>query len=208
MTLRSLAVMTLLAASVGARAADAQPAPPRFDHRVEVSGGAALAKTWDDEGSIGRGSAFAGTVLFPITSTISVGGGLARIPHDRETGAGSLRFQGDSTLASIVGKFTFGAERVRPFLSAGFGILRYSGTLTTGPPQNLPPGLINPGDYPVQRIDRSGTETFASGTGGVDIWIARNIGIRPSATLHMTQPSEDFMPWSIISGGVGLVVKW
>lgn len=198
---RAVGVLMLLS-FVSAAPAAAQPA-----WRAEVSGGAAFAKTWDDEGSIGLGGAFNGTVLFPLTRSISIGGTVDRITHDRETGSGSLHFQGDSTLISATGKFTFGEQRVRPFLSAGFGILRYSGVLTSGPPRDIPP-FFTPPAIPVERFDRSGTSTVATGTSGVDIWITRNIAARPFATLHMTQPNEDFMPWMIISGGVSMGVRW
>jgi hypothetical protein len=174
--------------------------------RVEVSGGVGYAKTWDDEGGIGPGAMVGATVVFPLTPSIAAGATVARVSHDRDTGQG-LHFEGDSTLFMATGKFTFGSRRVQPVLTASFGLLRYRGTLTSGPPTNLPSFVPVP-DIPVERIERRSSSTVFGGTSGVDVWITRHLAVRPSIGLQTTQPQDDFAPWAIIHGGLAVATRW
>jgi hypothetical protein len=183
----------------------AQPLP---DPRVDAAVGVGYARTWDDEGSIGNGSAIDGSVAVRVTPRIALGLRLERIHNFREAGYGALVFEGDSTLAAGEAQFRFGTGTVQPIVRAGYGLLDYSGSTTSGPPQNPPFLDLRTEPIPTVRTPHQGRAGVLTAGADVDVFVSRHVSIRPAATFHLAQTSDDSMPWMIWRAGAGIAVHW
>jgi Outer membrane protein beta-barrel domain len=194
-----LAALLLTAAPLAA-----QPNPPRVDASI----GAGYAKTWDDEGSIGRGLSVGGDVSFRVTPRFGLGLRVERLHNFRDAADGAFIAEGNSTLVGGEARVRFGRGAVQPILHAGYGLLSYSGTTTTGPPRNPP--FIDLRTEPIPTIVRShsGTIGVASGGADVDVFVTPRLSIRPGFTVHVTQAGGESLPWMIWRGGVGVGLHW
>lgn len=110
-------------------AAGAQPAAPPAGGTT-VGGSLALASLWDDETHLGRGAAAAAEVSMPLGAHVRAGVEGGWFPHTRDSGylAASgdvLHLMGRADL--LVAPRTW---RTRPFIGAGVGLARSTGTLT------------------------------------------------------------------------------
>ena len=191
----------------------ATPTPPLFAQpiaapRVDAAVGFGYAKTWDDEGSIGTGSSVDGSLAVRVTPRIALGVRLERLHHFREAAYGAIIFEGDSTLAAGEAQFRFGTGTVQPIVRAGYGLLDYSGSTTTGPPQNPPFIDLRTEPIPTVRTPHSGRAGVLTAGADVDVFVSRHISIRPAATFNLTQSGDDSMPWMIWRGGVGIALHW
>src|SRR5262249_52087102 len=100
----------------------AQPVPTRID----AAGRVAYAKTWAEEGSMGRGLSVGGDVSFRVTPRIGLGVRIERTHNFRDAADGAFIVDGDSTLVSGEARFRFGRGTIQPILHAGYGLLSYS----------------------------------------------------------------------------------
>ena len=88
-------------------------------------------------------------------------------------------------------KYRFGSSATAAFVTGGYGLAHYSGTLTQ---------RIGPADT-IERNSLSGTVV---GGGGVDISIGDRLVVTPELRIFMCQPKDDFAPWSAIRAGVNV----
>lgn len=87
-------IMSLTIASIGLSTLLAQstPPPPAAPSPLSIAVLVGLGRTWDDEGSIGRGAAIGGSVEYRFRPKLSVNGAVERLAHERDTGF--LKFSG------------------------------------------------------------------------------------------------------------------
>ena len=182
----------------------AQSIPPRVDAAIGVG----YAKTWDDEGSIGNGLSVGGDVSFRVTPRFGLGVRVERFHNYRDASDGVIVFDGDSTLVGAEARFRFGKGTVQPVVHAGYGVLSYSGTTTTGPPRNPPFLDLRTTPIPTVITPHSGRADVASGGADVDVFVSRHLSIRPGFTIHMSASDDGSLPWSIWRGGVAIGLHW
>jgi outer membrane protein with beta-barrel domain len=200
-TIGHLIVVTLVMAS---SSAFAQTFTKR---RIDVAVAAGFSKTFDDEGSVGTGGNLDGSIGVRLTPRIGVEAGVGHVRHDRIAAAGALRFEGGSTLLSASAIFRFSDGRAQPYVRAGYGVIHYAGTLTSGPQTDLPPGVHVP-DAPTVQVSRRGNASFVAAAAGLDVYVTPQVSIRPAFTMNITQTNRDWMPWVIFGGGVGAAFHW
>jgi outer membrane protein W len=180
----SIALSTLLAQSA--------PPPAVVSSPLSVSVLVGNGRTWDDEGSIGRGAAVGGSVEYRFRPKLSVNGAVERLAHERDTGF--LKFSGRTVFATIGVTYHFAATGVSPYVGGGFGGAFYKGTLT----DDIAGDAVVP---------RSSTSTLGYGNAGVDIPIGTRFVISPDVRITMCQPQDDFAPWSAIRFGVKAAIR-
>ena len=183
----SLVLTTVLGQSV--------PPPPTAQGSTSLSVGilAGHGRTWDDDGSIGSGSAFGGAVDYRFRPKLSVNGAVERLAHERDTGF--LKFSGRTVFATIGVTYHVAATGVSPYVGGGFGGAFYSGELRdsfAAPPETRP---------------RSSTSTLGYGNAGVDIPIGDRVVLSPDVRIALCQPQDDFAPWSTIRFGVKVAIR-
>jgi outer membrane protein W len=179
-TFASIALSALLAQSA--------PPPPATPSPLSIAVLAGHGRTWDDEGSIGRGAAIGGSVEYRFRPRLSVNGAVERLAHERDTGF--LKFSGRTVFATIGVTYHFAATGVSPYVGGGFGGAFYDGELRdsfAAPPETRP---------------RSSTSTLGYGNAGVDIPLGDRLVISPDVRIALCQPQDDFAPWSTIRFGV------
>jgi opacity protein-like surface antigen len=100
----------------------AQTGPPRG----AASGIVGVGRTWDDEGSIGRGIAAGGRVEWRLFGTTAIEGSFDVLTHDRDTGF--FQSEGHSTLFGLSLLHRFGRSTVQPYILGGLDLVTHSGT--------------------------------------------------------------------------------
>lgn len=172
-----------IALSVLAQSATTAP-PPAPPATISITVSAGRGRTWDDEGSIGSGTAAGAGVEWRFRPTWSIGAEVERLGHERDTTL--LQFSGRTVFASANIAYRFAARGVAPYVGAGFGGAFYKGT------------LLDRFGSPAQTIPRRSTSTMVYGMGGVEIPIGDRVAISPDVRITFCQPQDDFAPWSTI----------
>ena len=176
--LRSLPV-SLLVALTGAAQAVAQGA----SGQVEVSGGGAIHRLWDDESSIGTGVAASGAVSFPLTDTLKLRGRVAGFWNERDFGNGVI-FEGEGVRYTADLLWQPFSSRHAPYFGAGIGGFSYTRT-SHHPISPFQPGL------PVgarSTFIRSGTDLISGGLGGFTAIATERFRLHPEASLWWSRP--------------------
>ena len=171
-------IFTVLTVTFSANQARAQDA-----ERGYALGAIGFGLLADDEGSLGAGPAFGVGGGWQATDrfAIEVAGGTSR--HDR---SGSLSWFGDPFTLTARGVFRFGdrGSRVRPFVAAGVGYFRYTGTF-------VEEVFSTPGAPPARvSTDWRVSSAVVEGGGGVEIPIGRVLFVRPEAWLAIASPTR------------------
>ena len=104
-----------------AATAAAQPG----ESRTSVTAVTGVAKTYDDEGSIGRGWLVGGSVERVLFGTTRLEGSLEFVTHSRDTG--HFAAEGDTTIIGLSLVHRFGRRPVQPYVLAGVTIGHHSG---------------------------------------------------------------------------------
>ena len=156
-----------------------------------VAGSIGRGTTWDDEGSIGRGMSAGANVEWRFRPRLSAVFRVERLGHERHMANDLVVTQGRTLLGTGEIKYRFGSSAATPFVTGGYGLAHYSGTLTQ---------RIGPAET-VKRNSLSGTLV---GGGGVDISIGERLVVTPELRILMCQPKDDFAPWSAIRAGVNV----
>jgi Outer membrane protein beta-barrel domain len=190
--------MSLILASFALSSVLAQaiPSPPSVSAStpVAVTITAGRGSTWDDEGSIGRGTAVGGGVEWRFRPRWSAGGEVGRLGHDRDTPG--LRFSGRTVFATANIAYHFAVRGVSPYVGGGFGGAFYNGE------------LVNRFGASPQTIQRSSASTVGYGTAGVEVPIGDRFALSPEMRISFLQPQDDFAPWSAIRFGVKAAVRF
>lgn len=134
--------MTRVAWTAGAWLLAASPAfaqPASLPGNAPSIGVAAsLASLWDDETHLGRGAALAAEVNRPLGPHLRIGVEGGWFHHSRDSGyliASGDVLQAAARVALLMGPREW---RTRPFIGAGAGLSRSTGSLTTRDPLALP----------------------------------------------------------------------
>ncbi len=171
-----------LIAQAGAPAQAAAPTP------VTVSVSIGRGKTWDDEGSIGKGTSVGGGIAWRFRPHLSVGAEVERLGHERDTTG--LQWSGRTVLASANLMFHFGTRGISHYVGGGVGGAFYEGQ------------LVDRFATPARTISRSTTSTMAFGATGLEIPIGDRFAVSPELRVTMCQARDDSAPWSLIRFGV------
>jgi len=198
-----IVAIVLVSGLAGGSVAGAQSLP----REVSVYGLASRASTWDDEGSLGSGMGLGGGITVGLTTAVAVEVDLLRGRHERMTSDGGLRWQGTPIIATAGVRYRFGGGRVRPYVSGGAGVLRYSGSFTEARPIRLPPGATT-ADYPMRTVSRSGSAFVMAGGLGVEIDIANGWFVQPDARLVLTNPDNPQPLFFVTRSGVSFGYRW
>jgi hypothetical protein len=95
--------------------------------RGRVAGTLGAGRTWDDEGSLGRGVAVGGRVEWRLFGITAIEGALDVLTHDRP--GAFFASDGTSTILSASLVHRFGAERpVQGYVLEGLSFVRHTGT--------------------------------------------------------------------------------
>lgn len=95
------------------------------ESRTSVTAVIGVAKTYDDEGSIGRGWVVGGSVERVLFGTTRLEGSLDFVTHSRDTG--HFAAEGDTTILEVSLVHRFGRRTVQPYGLGGVTIGHHSG---------------------------------------------------------------------------------
>lgn len=163
---------------------------PRSDagKRLRVTAGVGMATVWDDETFLGRGLLLSGGIAKPVGSHAVVEGELSWSSHHRDSGY----LAADGTLIIGMGRlswlFRSANSRVRPFASAGLGVVHSTGFLTSRS------SLVGANGFPIAgpsiRTDWSLTDPAVELGTGVTIAAGERISFRPAVRWTSTTQSS------------------
>lgn len=188
--------------------ARAQPGGAGVD-RTTVGGSLAYASLWDDETHLGRGIAASGEVAVPTGRFLRVAAEAGWFGHDRD--AGYLAANG--TVLSLMGRASLltgpPGWRARPFVGAGVGVARSTGTLTSRVLILAPGGRPEPG--PDERRSWTLTRFAWEVHLGVRVAATDRIAVRPEIRAGVgggstRQPGTLEPPLLRLQGGVA--IEW
>ena len=160
-------------------------AQPARDARWTFGGTAGLARTWDDEGSIGSGWTAGGYVERRLSKHVGVEFAADLVKNDRRD---AFEADGRTTYVSAQLIRRFGNRTANFFLMGGGALAFYEGT--TG---------FSDGSF---RSEHSSTNPGWMFGGGLSFRTASDIEIAPIVRLTLMQIDSDSDPWSAIIGGV------
>jgi hypothetical protein len=166
----ALAVVMAAAVAVPARAQDRPWA-------AGVVAGA--SRVWDDEGTLGPGPVVAATLGRRVTGRVTLEGLVLGASQDRSTPFLSWEADGLAVLGRGVFHLRGETARARPYLAAGAGLMRSTGTVTERDSHVLP-GTIGP------IVDRRAWDWTAfawEGAVGVDVAVGSRAFVRGEAAL-------------------------
>jgi outer membrane protein W len=173
-------VLFCLALTIGFFATAAHAQQPG---RAYVLGAIGFGLLADDEGSLGAGPAPGGGGGWQITDRFAVEAAAVTRRHEQ---SGSLSWFGNPFTLTAQGVFRFGApdSRVRPFVAAGVGYFRYTGTLVEDvfSSPGVPPTRVST-DWRVSSV-------VVEGGAGVEVPIGRILFIRPEAWLAIASATR------------------
>ena len=168
----------LLFATAGTVAA--QP----VESRISVSGIGGIAKTYDDEGSIGRGWLLGGSVERVLFGTTRAEFSLELVTNDRDTGHFAAEGQTTIVGASLVHRF--GRHRVQPYVLGGLTLGHYSGKSS----------------FDDLRFTASSTDLGLRFGGGVAVIVNERLEVSPEFRMNGFFIDNHSDPWMIPTFGV------
>ena len=155
---------------------------------LRIVAGAGLATLWDDETFLGRGILLSGGVATPLGNHAAVEGELAWASHHRDSGYLAADGTPIVGMARLAWRFRSAASRVRPFASAGLGVVHSTGFLTT---RTI---LVGANGFPIEgpsiRTDWSLTQPVLELGAGVSIASGEQLWFRPAARWTSTTESS------------------
>ena len=162
----------------------AAPVPGPVSLTVSVGHG----QTWEDEGSIGSGTAAGGGMEWRFSPRWSLGADVERLGYHRDTPG--LEWSGRTLFASLNIVYRFAGHGVSPYVSGGFG-----GAFQTGETVDriTPLTVTRP---------RSSASTMKFGAVGLQIPIGDRWAVSPDFRITFCHPPVDFAPWAAMRFGV------
>ena len=170
----------LLISAAGTAAA--QP----VESRTSVSGIAGVAKTYDDEGSIGRGWLIGGSVERVLFGTTRLEGSLEWVTHSRDTG--HFAAEGDTVIGGLSLVHRFGRRTVQPYVLGGVTIGHHSGKSS----------------FDDLRFTASSTDAGLRFGGGLAVLVNQRFEVSPEFRMNGFFIDNDSNPWMIPSFGIRL----
>ena len=160
-------------------------AQPAADPRWTFGGTAGLARTWDDEGSIGSGWAAGGYVERRLSKNVGLEIAADFVKNDRSD---AFQVDGRTTYLSAEIIRRFGSRTANFFVMGGGTLAFYEGT--TG---------FADGSF---HNEHSSTNPGWIFGGGLSFRTASDIEIAPIVRMTLMHIDNDSDPWSSIIGGV------
>jgi hypothetical protein len=176
-------LITLFMVAFTAVSASAPAQVPAGVPRGRVSAVAGPGQTWDDEGSIGRGTAAGGRVEWRLFGNTGIEGAVDVLTHDRR---GFFNSTGHSTLLSASFVHRFGRAALQPYVLEGLDVVRHSGSTRSG-------DLVT---------DSRSVDTGFHFGGGLSIRIGRRFEVGPEGRFYIIRAGDDSDPaWANWIGG-------
>jgi hypothetical protein len=164
-------------------------------------GDVAYARTWDDEGLLGRGAGLSGGIGYRLTSRLHVQALIQRIPYYRDIEY--LTFDGRVLFSGLEAAFQSTKPKVRPIATIGIGVFNDDGVW-------IQKTIVNPS---VPRVTTTSNRDHNLGamtaSGGVDIRVSERASIRTTVRFHgLLNTGDDAAPHIIIQPGIGFAWRW
>ena len=163
-----------------AAAAAAQP----DESRTSVTAITGVAKTYDDESSLGRGWLVGGSVDRVLFGTTRLEGSLELVTHSRDTG--HFAAEGDTTIVGLSLVHRFGRRTVQPYVLGGVTIGHHSGTSS----------------FDDLRFTASSTDLGLRFGAGVAVVVNPRFEVSPEFRMNGFFIDNDSNPWMVSSFGV------
>jgi opacity protein-like surface antigen len=163
-----------------AATAEAQPG----ESRTSVTGITGIAKTFDDEGSIGRGWSIGGSVERVLFGTTRAELSLELVTHDRDTG--HFAAEGTTTIVGASLVHRFGRRSVQPYVLGGVTLGHHSGKSS----------------FDDLRFTASSTDLGLRYGGGVAVLVNERLEVSPEFRMNGFFVDNDSSPWMVPSFGV------
>jgi hypothetical protein len=193
--MKHLIAVTLLLLATGTAAAQ----PP--DRGVVVFADVGYGRTWDDEGLLGDGAAVDGGVGIAVTNRLTIQGTVARIPYNRDVEW--LAFDGRVIFAGVEAALRSAGPRVRPYFTAGAGVLNDRGIWTRK--ESAGPGAPRI----TETIDRRSTLGAFTASGGIDVRVSTRASVIAGVRFYgLLQTGNDLAPHVTVQPGVGVAWRW
>jgi hypothetical protein len=174
-----------------AATSSAQPAPVPGADRWTVGATAGIGRTWDDEGSIGRGVLAGGYAHWRWLSHTGLEGSVDLLSHHRSGGA--FEAQGHTLFLSAAVVQRFGGPAASGYVLGGLTLARHSGTAGF-PGDNLDTGA-------------HGTHPGYVFGGGMMFGASRRIEAGPMVRMTVLTADDDADPAFAIAAGVRVGFK-
>lgn len=165
-------IVVFLFIIVIASGAEAQTAGMRGAVAAVAGGG----RTWDDEGSIGNGTAAGGRVEWRVFGNTSIEGAVETLTHDRR--GGFFQSEGRSSLFSVSLLHRFGSPGIQPYVLEGIGLARHTGTTRVDD----------------RATHRTSTDTAFHFGAGLAVRVGERVEIGPEARFYVIRPSHGSDP--------------
>lgn len=163
-----------------AATAAAQPG----ESRTSVTAITGVAKTYDDEGSMGGGWLVGGSVERVLFGTTRLEGSLEFVTHSRDTR--HYAAEGDTTIVGLSLMHRFGRRTVQPYVLGGVTIGHHSGKSSFGD----------------LRFTASSTNPGLRFGAGVTVVINTRFEVSPEYRMNGFFIDNDANPWMVPSFGV------
>ena len=154
------------------------------ESRGSVNAVGGFGKTWDDEGSLGRGWLVGGAVDRVIFGRTRLEGSVEVLTHDRN--AGYFLSEGQTVVGGLSLVRRFGSGGAQPYLAGGLTLGHHSGT----------------NSFVDERFPISSTDAGFRGAFGIAFRAGRRMEISPEIRLIGFFVENDSDPVSVISFGI------
>lgn len=175
-----IAILCTMVFLATAATAAAQPG----ESGTSVTAITGVAKTYDDEGSIGRGWLVGGSVERVLFGTTRLEGSLELVTHSRDTG--HFAAEGDTIIVGLSLVHRFGRRTVQPYVLGGVTIGHHSGKSS----------------FDDLRFTASTTDFGVRFGGGVAVVVNERFEVSPEFRMNSFFVDDDSSPWMVPSFGV------
>jgi len=162
------------------------PAAQPGESRTSITAITGVAKTYDDEGSLGRGWLVGGSVDRVLFGTTRLEGSLELVTHSRDTG--HFAAEGDTTIVGLSLVHRFGRQTVQPYVLGGVTIGHHSGKSS----------------FDDLRFTASSTDLGLRFGAGVAVVVNTRFEVSPEFRMNGFFIDNDSNPWMIPSFGIRL----
>ena len=177
----SVVMLVAAAASAGAQTVET---------RGSVAGVAGAGRTWDDEGSLGSGTALGARAEWRLFGNTGLEASLDTLSHDRR--GGFFEAEGRTTFAGASLVARFGRAAAQPYVLGGVHLASHSGSTR----------------FSDVRVEHDSTDFGYHFGGGLAIRFARRLEAGPEARFYMIQPGNDSDPAMVYWVGVRFGVRF
>lgn len=154
------------------------------ESRTSVSGIAGIAKTYDDEGSIGTGGLIGGSLETVLFGTTRLEGSLEVVTHSRDTG--HFAAEGNTTMVGASLVHRFGRRGAQPYLLGGVTFGHHSGTSR----------------FDDLRFTASSTDVGLRFGAGLAVVVNQRFEVSPEFRMNSFFIDDDSSPWMVPSFGI------